>query len=724
MTAQKRSQRISDVPMSISAVTGAQLQAKGVTQVSDLDKVVPGFSFRPSNFGTPVYTIRGVGFFENSVAVAPTVSVYVDQVPLPYSVMTEGASLDLERVEVLKGPQGTLFGQNSTGGAINYIANKPSASPTAGFDVGYGNFNSFHGDGFVGGPILDTLTGRLAFSTDQSGDWQKSETRDASNGTKNFTTARLLLDWKPTDKLKFELNANGWIDHSETQAAQFVLFNAIRPGGYQDVVPALSAYRPAPNDPRIADWDPNASLRRHDNFYQLSLRADWSLAQNTTLTSITAYSGLHQVAPTDSDGTPIDNFYRTLHTGIHSFSQELRLAGQVDENRLKWMVGANYENDITADDQFTTTDATNNGVGAKRYFDYLLRNAQNVDTTAVFGSLDYAVTSTLSAQGSIRYTRSDNKFHGCLQDPGDGELAAVFSQLSSVPIGPGQCVTLEPPPSRAPLPIVIKSLDQDNVSWRTGLSWKPQSTTLLYVNVTQGYKAGSFPSVAAITPDQFDPIKQESLRAYEVGAKQDLRDYHLQLTGAVFYYDYKDKQLIGYRTTAFGNLPGFISIPQSHVAGGELDAIWKPVRPLTVTLGATYVSSRVDSHLTTNSPYAVASDIVGEAFPDTPTWQLTADVQYNFSISDQLDGYVGAGGEYRTKSSAAFLGGPLFEMPGYGLLDLRAGLQPKTGHWSVSVWGRNVTDQFYVQNVSHVVDTVARTTGMPATYGVTLGYRY
>ena len=723
VTAQKRSEKLSDVPMSVSASSGEQLEARGVTQAADLDKVVPGFNFRPSNYGTPVYTIRGVGFFENSVAVAPTVSVYVDQVPMAYSAMTSGAAIDLERVEVLKGPQGTLFGQNSTGGAINYIANKPTPQFDTGFNVGYGNFKAFHGDGFVSGPLTDTLSARLALSTDQRGDWQKSQTRDDTLGHRNFTTGRLLVDWKPTDDLAFEVNLNGWRDRSDSQAAQFVSFSPTRPTGYQDVAPILRAYKPAPNDARIADWDPNTSLRRSDSFYQASLRGDWDLSDNVTLSSITSYAGLHQNAPTDADGTSVGNFHRVLHTNIHSFSQEVRLSGRAIDERLKWMAGVNYDKSLARDRPLTDTIASNNGLGPRRWPNYLLHNDQDVETKAAFGSLDYNLTQTVTVQGSIRYTKSQNDFEGCLLDPGNGGIAFVFSQLSSRPIKPGECVTLAPP-NNTPAGVVRKSLDEDNLSWRLGLSWKPTTETLLYASLTKGYKAGSFPTLAALSPDQFDPITQESLLAYETGFKTTLLDRTLQLTGALFYYDYQDKQLIGYKTTPFGNLPGFISIPKSRVSGGELNATWRPISPLTISAGASYVDSKVTSHRITNDPYGVAVDIKDEAFPNTPKWHLTGDIQYTFDLNDSLEGFVGANGQYKTKTSAAFGGGADFEMPAYGLLDLRAGVESKDSHWKVTVWGRNVTDKFYINNISHIVDTVARNTGMPATYGVTLGYRY
>ncbi len=132
VTAEKRSERINDVPMSISATTGDQLAKQQITSPEELQNIVPGLTYLKSNFGVPVYTIRGIGFIDSTLAASPAVSIYLDQVGLPYSAMAEGASFDLERVEVLKGPQGTLFGQNSTGGAINYIAAKPTEQPSAG----------------------------------------------------------------------------------------------------------------------------------------------------------------------------------------------------------------------------------------------------------------------------------------------------------------------------------------------------------------------------------------------------------------------------------------------------------------------------------------------------------------------------------------------------------------------------------------------------------------
>ncbi|AEG50192.1 TonB-dependent receptor [Sphingobium chlorophenolicum L-1] len=740
VTAQKRSERLNDVPLSITAATGDQLAKAGVNNPADLEKIVPGFSYQPSTYGTPVFTIRGIGFFDTAVAVAPAVSVYVDQVPLPFLAMTPGASLDVERVEALKGPQGTLFGQNATGGAINYIAAKPTRDPKMGFDLTYGRFSQIDGQAYVSGPISSTLTGRIAVRHEYRDGWQVSQSRPGDRlGKRDFTAGRVLLDWKPSDTLRFEFNANGWIDKSDTQAAQYVSYSPNKlpaDGGYTDQQAAISANVPAPDNDRAADWDPNTNLRRDDNFYQFSLRGDLDLAEDITLTSISAYSHFKQSAPTDSDGVPQNNLLYTIDAEIDSFSQELRVAGEAGEGRVKWMVGGNYGHNSTKDDQTGQFTSSNNGVGPFRYNDFVNSNHQKIESKAVFASLDYGLTDTLTAQGSIRYNKETRDFTGCLYDAGDGALANAFSFLSNVlrgftpptvALAPGSCVTLGDGTTSAlaiPVPIVKETLKEDNVSWRAGLNWKPDRDTLIYVNVTKGYKAGSFPTVPGITPVQFDPTPQESVLAYEAGFKLSLFDRSMQLTGAAFYYDYKDKQILGYIPSAFGNLPGLVNIPKSSVRGAEIGINWRPVAGFTFNGGATYIKSRVDSSFATNDPLGAVVDVKGEAFPSTPKFQVSGDAEYAFALTGSVDAFFGGNARYRSKTTAAFGRVSAFDIPGYAIVDLRAGIESADKNWRAQIWGRNVFDKFHLIHVSRVIDTVARTTGMPATYGITLSYRY
>ena len=339
VTAQKRSENINRVGMSITAATAETLNKLGVMDARDLSKVVPGFTFTESSLNTPVYTIRGVGYYETSLAATPAVTVYVDQIPLTYPQMTRNAAFDLERVEVLKGPQGTLFGQNSTGGAVNYIAAKPTDTPHAGVTLTGGRFAEFDASGYASGPIAPNLTGRIAVSHEQRDDWQYSYTRPGdTRGQEDITQGRILLDWKPVERLSFELNVNGWVDRSDSQAAQLV---AHTPNFFPE--PAFAAYPLAPANARAADWTPSLSKQRHDQFYQGSLRTDYSLTDRIKLTSLTSYSDLREDAPTDGDGTSLSLDDAVIVGRIKSFNQELRVQG--DMGHTRWVVGADYSHD-------------------------------------------------------------------------------------------------------------------------------------------------------------------------------------------------------------------------------------------------------------------------------------------------------------------------------------------------------------------------------------------
>ena len=733
VTAQKRAERLNDVPLSVTAATGEQLRDLRVTSPAALEKIVPGFTFVQSAYAAPVYTIRGIGSYDEAIAISPAVGVYVDQVPLPFSRMTRGASFDLNRVEVLKGPQGTLFGQNSTGGAVNYIANRPTAELQAGGQITYGRFDETDVEAFVSGPLANALTARLAVRTEQRGDWQKSYTTPDQLGQRHFTNGRLLVDWVPQDALRVELGLNGWFDKSDTQAKQKIGYAPITPGGYPggigypNLQAQLQAYPNSPDDPRAGDWNPELNYKRNDNFYQFFVHADWDLTARTTLTSISSYSHLKVDTPNDNDATTLPNSYSLILGSIDTYTEELRASGALGEaDRLKWMLGGNYEYDGPRDKQHLSINATNSGIATFRWSGLDNINNQTINTRALFGSLDFGLTRTLSWQGSARYTSQDHDYHGCLADNGNGELAAAFSFLSTslshspTVIPPGGCVTLDPVTNKPLSGGIRSSLNQNNVSWRSGFSWKPLEDWLLYANATKGYKAGSYGTVPAIRPVQADPVTQESVLAYEAGFKLAMFEHRAQVTGATFYYDYKHKQLLGSVNLGapFGTLPALVSVPHSRVEGAELDVTVQPVAGLTVRVGGTYVNSKVlGSYLLAKPLGGPSADIGGERFPNTPLWQATSDVEYRHPLRNDWSVFVGANASYRTATSSFFNGNDLFRLPAYALVDLRTGFEHD--NWRVELWGQNVANRFYTTFVSRVTDTVVRTVGMPLTYGIT-----
>ena len=733
VTAQKREQRLSDVPMTITAVTGEQLARQGITSPNQLERVVPGFSVSQSTFGTPLYTLRGVGFIDSSIGSSPAVAIYMDQVPVPYSVEARGTVFDLERVEVLNGPQGTLFGQNSTGGAINFIAAKPTKELSGGASLDYGRFNEVNADGFVSGSLAPDLTFRLAGRTENRGDWQEEYAPNttpaqagATLGARRFNEGRLLLDWNPADKLSFELNLNGWHDGSDTQARQFLAFSPATPKTTFNagVYSAFQSVVPVPNDDRLAGFIPSQDYARDDYFYSSSLRSDYNLNDHVKFTSITAYSGYQENSVIDESATTFLDQQTQRHAQIHSFSEEARAAILLGAAQLT--AGFNYEDDRTDDNVGGPLDTTSAGIGPFRYDALEEIDRQHAKTYAGFASLDYAITSRLSATLGGRYTKQDRGFEGCTADSGDGTLAAAFAHAFHVPAQPGNCVTLAAAGSTVLPPIITSKLDQDNFSWKGGLNWKATESLLLYGNITKSYKSGSFPLVPGALATQYTPVTQESVLAYETGFKVDFDHRRIQLDGATFYYDYIDKQLQGYvNEPPFGKLPTLVNIPKSRIYGAELQGVIQPISGLRASAGVTYINSRVEQNpLNPQDPFGHVASFVGESFPETPQLTAVTDVEYRFSATSAYTAYVGGGTQSRSSTNAAFGAAAILKIEPYTLLDLRAGLEPANGPWSIEVWSRNVTNRYYTTNKIHEADAVIAYTGFPQTYGVTFRYRF
>jgi outer membrane receptor protein involved in Fe transport len=736
VTAQKRQESVNKVPMSITAATGEALRAQGITDTRDLVKITPGFSYADSYVGSPIYTLRGVGFSDISLGGRPTVSIYTDEAPIPFAIETLGANLDLERVEILKGPQGTLFGQNATGGAINYIDAKPTARLKAGVDVSYGRFDAVDADGFVSGPITDTLEGRVAFEHTSRDAWQKSYTTGARNGVGEFNNGRVILAWTPSAAFKAQLNVNGWVDNSDTQASQL---EAVTPTSVlaASAIPGLLSYPVAPANAQAADFNPGLNYRKNNSFLQANLRLDYKLSDTLTLTSISSYSRYLEHQLQDIDGTTLSNLSEFTNGHIESYSEELRIGGDF-AGRGHFVFGGNLASDwvnqfnVTSFPQ-STTGLTFTPLGLPVFADFGNFGKQTEETYAVFGNVEYQITDTIKLYGGARYTEADNRFVGCSRDAGDGLGAEDFGvfqnfvrgELGLAPnpaIPLGGCITAN---ALYQPGLVFETLNQNNVSWRAGAEWTPFSRTLIYANVSKGFKAGGFPDLGATTAAQYLPASQESIVAYELGFKTTLVDGRLQLNGAAFYYDYHDKQILGrILDPLFGPLLKLVNVPKSELAGGEIQLAWTPVRGLSITAGGSYIDSHVLDNFTNYNSNGVVQDFNGEAFPNTPKLQLVAAVDYTFPLTDRLNAFVGGNVSYQSSTNSELGDLPLLALKAYTLVDLRAGVETADGAWRLSVWGRNVGDVYYWTAASRDTDTTTRFAGMPATYGVAISYRF
>lgn len=766
VTANKREQNLSDVGLSISAIGGDDLARQRIANVADLANATPGMSFAPTPNNTPVYTLRGVGFYETSLAAYPDVSSYIDQFPLPLPIMSSLTAFDLERVEILKGPQGTLFGNNATGGAINFIAAKPTADFSAGAELSYGRFNTFEGSGFISGPLTDTLRGRFALKAVRGGEWQRSYARNDKLGKLDNIAARLLLDWEPTDNLTLSLNLNAWQERSDPQAPQAIALTPQNPAPAD--WPSLN-YPLGPQNARSADWN-TGELRPFANhrFKQAALRADYELG-GFTLTSLTSYIDMKYNNRTEGGGTALyDLDLGRDHGDIESFNQELRLSND-QASAFRWMIGGNYEDTSVYQNSGVyygdTTSGFANGINYNGY-----TSTSDMRNYAVFANAEFDIADQLTLKGGIRYTEAKRDFDVIVRDdptlfvppminPSTGQpylnLTNFFNFVYGLIYGPGTVntipaqggITLDTrvdangnpvdPSTYLTAGTYSNRLNENNVSWRVGVDYKPTDDVLLYLNVAKGYKAGSFPHLVGTIYTAYNPVVQESLLDYEVGFKVQALDRKVSINGAAFYYDYKNKQLRAkFVDPIFGALDLLVNVPKSVIKGAEIDVQARPVDGLTLSASATYLDAKVKEYSgvvgSTVNPNGLRDPIIesfkGVRLPFSPKWQYAMRVDYDTPINDNLSAFFGVGvtGQGKTSAVLTTLGQPqeLFDLNSRTLVNGLFGIRSTDDRWKVSVWGKNIFNKYYWVNAVQTYDTVVRYTGRPAEYGVTLGFKF
>lgn len=756
VTANKRNESISKVGASIAAFDTSMLENRNIVRLDELAKSVPNLALAPSTHGTPVFTLRGIGFNSDSLGVYPAVSLSLDQAPMPFPVLAGHSLYDLERVEVLKGPQGTLFGQNSTGGAINFVAAKPTKELQAGFNLNYGRFNEVQGTMYVSGPVSDTLGFRLAVDAAHRDDWQYNYTRDDSNGEQNYIAARLITVWEPSDRLKFELNVNGSVDRSEPQALQII---ASLPSNPAAPTPQELNAPLTPRNLRAANWSnsgrrgvgtqsdtESAEPRGNRKLFQAFLRADYGITDDISLTSITTFNHMTQDMAFDLDGSQFELVDNPRGEGtIDDFNQEVRLSNaSAAGTRFRWTVGANYNYSKVDELQIITYgDNSLSNAGTNFIHESNVLNKGRMNTYAAFANGEYDVTEQITLKAGVRYTSTNNRNRMCGSDTtGDQQLSSLFRLLGNllggqdIPIGPGDCISLNA--QNLPGDPINITLKEDNVSWRAGIDFKPSNSTLLYANISRGYKAGAFPVITGATQAVFSPARQESVTSYEAGFKTKLADNAISLSSAVFYQDYRNKQIQGTVNTAlFGLLQRLDNVPRSSIFGVEADVSIRPTTGLTLTGSASYLSTKVKEY-SGITVFGVQKDFAGSRLPFAPTWSLNGDIDYRIPTASGGEVFVGAGVNYRTYQDAYIAGSDLqipdngvnrwlnrtpFRIDGYALVDGRLGYTFPGDKVTVSAWGKNLFNTFNVQNIISYNNIITQATGMPAMYGFSLRVR-
>lgn len=740
VTANKREEDINTVGVTVQAITSSDIEERQISSLSDVAAAVPGLTFSISPTNTPFLTLRGIGFNEESLGVYPAVSVYVDEVPLTFPVMAAHAAFDLERIEVLKGPQGTLFGQNSTGGAINYIAAKPTDYLDAGASLSYGRFNTVEGSVHLSGPVGNKLRARVALTGRNSDGWQYSQSRpDDRNGATSFVAGRAIVDFESDDALQLSLMLTGWTDSSEPQAQQLV---AVGPNSPNFTSDAMENAQFTTLGSRVAEWSINPS--RDSDFYQVSFRAGLEIANDITLTSLTAYSDYNQDNVIDGDGSLMRAIDVYVNDGsLSSFTQELRLSnGGIAP--VRWIVGANYEKSKTSERfEFDYFDASSHNPNNFFINKSGVRLRQDIENIAFFANAEFDAVDRITLRAGGRYTTSRNKARECGYAPGDGNVAILFNRLGNLlgqipfdPIGPSDCYTLNY--EFVPGEEFRDKLKEDNISWKVGVDFKPSEKLLVYANISRGFKAGSYPVVAASRFVQYEPVVQEKVTSYELGLKSSLFEKAIQLNAATFYSDYRNKQLRGkIGDPLFRILNALVNVPRSSIFGIEGDVSIRPVEGLTIGGQVTYLNTKIQKYKGINIVGTTDYDFSGSPLPFAAKFSYGFNADYRIRTGSGGMPFIGLSltgrssidaqpGGYRIQPldrpfSRSLLRYPN-HIPGYATVDARIGYESPDRDWKVMIWGKNVLNERYWINTASGNESTALFSGMPATYGVTLSF--
>ncbi len=738
VTAQRREQNIQDVPIAISAFGGERLQELGISSVDELTQFVPGAElFDDRGSGQPSWVIRGVGLADFNSNNTPTAAVYYDDFYLTSNVMGGVATFDIDRVEVLKGPQGGLYGRNTTGGAVTINSTRPSLSRYSGYlRAHYGRWDQYGVEAAVGGPISENLAFRLAATGDFGGGWQDSlaTPRNDRYGDRKLWAARGQILATPTDGLELLFKLDVGADKSETTLAQALGAYDLATGDFCAAVYAgrrgdadcvgfhnlTNALVLTPGEPGVLPSAQDKSgrvvlanpINRLDNKWTgISLRASQDLA-GATLTSITGYLKYRNRQYYDYDATPLTLFHETPGTSqIESWSQELRLVSN-GGGALSWLVGALYAKDTIREDragQFNDNFLAFGGILPEPFVSERLFR-QRTESWAVYAQLGYDITNTINLNGSLRYTEEDKDLLGYthLLGPRDTGFPALLDENRSLKLG-------------------------THLSGHIGIDWKPDPDTLIYGKITRGFKSGGFFGGFALNPAELDPYREETVWSYEAGFKTEPVK-GLKVNGAVYYYDYRDVQgFIGYFDDLLGQtLTKLGNIGNARHVGAELDLLWQPraISGLTLQASGAWLDAKItDSTVTSFSENGTALPLKGLDRSFAPKLSLSALARMDFDIGDQRAAvqlsYSWRDDLVTRKASLTDLDYGLSRHAGYGLLNARLSLADTANGWEVALSGENLLDKAYALRVNgDDVGSFSSLPGQPRQWKVEAKYSF
>jgi iron complex outermembrane receptor protein len=688
VTAQKRPESLQDVPISVNAFNAQMLSQANITSVLDLRSFSPSLNVDDKG-GIVTPFVRGVGNFNNVAGDEASVATYVDGVYISRLSESDLLFNDVERVEVLAGPQGTLFGRNASGGAINVITKDPTQDTVIHADAGFANYGVTTTDFYGATGITDKLTGSVAAifqNQNHNQGWGRDLTTGAATGFDNYSGVRAKLLFEPFDETQIRLTYNNSQSRSDLgndlTVAQGTQHGTLAP-------PSTELYPPSFYD-TINDY--NGYVTERDS--GTSLRIDQQFS-DFRLSSLTAYLQHTERSALDIDFTPQPYGVALLDAQNQQLSQELQIAS-LNGSTVKWIAGLYYLAESAAYPPAIEYGILAGGPGNSVQIFSEVRD----QSYAGFGQVTFPVLPDTNLTVGLRYS-SDH-----LQADGRLDLAT-----------PGPVVPLAPP--------VSASDDFSKVNYKVSLDHHFNPSVMAYILASTGYKAGTYDTL----PIASTVVQPETLTNYEIGAKTELLDHRLRINGAIFHDNLKDVQ----ESVIVTGLGALLNAPGAIIQGLEIAIDGQATDQLAVHVGYQYLHAYFSSF--PNAPYTSQNPNPpygnypytswnATGFPLTNAPANTGNISLNYKLPSGAYGGADFYINYAYNSGFYFQPDPNYRQTAFGLLDANLRWILPNPRWTISLWGKNLTHTDYYLQVGEEGGPQGYTDapGAPRTFGVRVTY--
>ena len=692
--AQKREQRLQDVGIAVTAFSGEQIEQLGIGNSTDVAAMTPGLNYTvPNGESSQInFFLRGVGLNDFADANENPVAVYVDEVYRPAMGGLSFQLFDMDRVEVLRGPQGSLFGRNTTGGLVHYLTRRPTQELDGHLDVAGGSFNELKLEGAIGGG-LGKSAGRLSAARHKHDGYTKNRVGPDYNET-DAIALRGQFAFEPSDGFDGLFNAyysdndaavGGW-QHQATKldangesvplgpTEQTISVDCLADGvsNAEDERPAPGAdcfgYRDTDGDPHAGDYDRDGRVEVET--VGASLTLNWRLNDHVTVTAITGLQNVERLQSEDTEAGPLPLILPTFRAQTETFTEEMRVAG--GSARFLWLAGVYYF-DNKVDGRYSLD---------LRNLDFVYFEAnyiQDTRSTAIFGHVEFDLNHAWTLIAGLRSATEEKQLNYLNVD-----TAGFFTNVVGLPNNVAFDFDADSVGHLA-------KHDNNSVSGKVGIDWRPNEDVLVYGSISQGVKSPGFNVgfldgnlIFASNTAETIPYNGETLTSYEVGFKSSFAGKRVRLNGSAFRYDYQD-----FQTFRFELLNQVIFNADAQIRGAELELQASPAQGWDVVLGLAVLDPQAQN---IPSPRGGSFDRTPVAAPD---FSATALVRYEWAaLGGNLA--VQAWGSYRGSVYYDIQNVPVSKQGGYGLGNLRVSYGDAAQRWEAAAFVHNVTDQEYL----------------------------